>query len=68
MAPATDRVKMCELGVETTSMWLMVDPWEAGQDSYQRTAVVLQHFEQEINGGEEGGIRSRSGEFLCASH
>lgn len=60
---------MCELGVETTSMWLMVDPWEAGQDSYQRTAVVLQHFEEEINGGEKGGARSKSGacKEKCAS-
>jgi nicotinamide mononucleotide adenylyltransferase len=56
---------MCELGVETTSMWLMVDPWEAGQDSYQRTAVVLQHFEEEINGGESGGVRSKNG--ACAT-
>lgn len=47
---------MCELAVESTSTWLMVDPWEAGQESYQRTAVVLQHFEEELNGGEEGGV------------
>lgn len=39
---------MCTLATEQTSHWLMVDPWEAFQ-SYQRTAVVLDHFEHEIN-------------------
>ncbi|KAI0062410.1 Nucleotidylyl transferase [Artomyces pyxidatus] len=53
---ATDRVTMCTLATEQTSTWLMVDPWEAVQ-SYQRTAVVLDHFEHEINtvlGGVQG--------------
>ena len=39
---------MCNLAADQTSTWLMVDPWEAFQ-SYQRTAVVLDHFEHEIN-------------------
>ena len=52
---------MCELAVESTSTWLMVDPWEAGQGSYQRTAVVLQHFEEELN-GEGGGVRGKDGQ------
>jgi nicotinic acid mononucleotide adenylyltransferase len=34
----------------------MVDAWESLQDEYQRTAVVLDHFDEEINGGREGGI------------
>jgi nicotinamide mononucleotide adenylyltransferase len=41
-------VKMCTLATEQTSPWLMADPWEAFQD-YQRTAVVLDHFEYELN-------------------
>ena len=45
---------MCNLAAEQTSTWLMVDPWEAFQ-SYQRTAVVLDHFEHEIN-ARLGGI------------
>lgn len=45
---AHHRVNMCTLATEQTSHWLMVDPWEAFQ-SYQRTAVVLDHFEYEIN-------------------
>ena len=39
---------MCNLAADQTSTWLMVDPWEAFQ-SYQRTAVVLDHFDHEIN-------------------
>ncbi|KAL7418127.1 hypothetical protein BDY24DRAFT_374163 [Mrakia frigida] len=61
LAPAVHRVKMCELAVESTSTWLMVDPWEAGQGSYQRTAVVLQHFEEELNGAG-GGVRGKDGQ------
>ncbi|ETW74857.1 hypothetical protein HETIRDRAFT_241070, partial [Heterobasidion irregulare TC 32-1] len=43
------RVNMCTLAAEETSTWLMVDPWEARQTEYQRTAVVLDHFDHEIN-------------------
>jgi nicotinamide mononucleotide adenylyltransferase len=32
----------------------MVDPWEAGQPEYQRTAVVLDHFDEMLNG--TGGL------------
>lgn len=39
---------MCTLAAENTSSWLMVDPWEAFQ-SYQRTAIVLDHFDHEVN-------------------
>ncbi|EJF57257.1 Nucleotidylyl transferase [Dichomitus squalens] len=45
---AQHRVTMCNLAADLTSTWLMVDPWEAFQ-SYQRTAVVLDHFDYEIN-------------------
>lgn len=50
---------MCEIAVEQTSNWLMVDPWEA-QGEYQPTAVVLDHFEHEIN-GVRGGIETQDG-------
>jgi nicotinamide mononucleotide adenylyltransferase len=55
---------MCELAVENTSTWLMVDPWEAGQSEYQRTAVVLDHFDEMLNGRDgQGGVEmsERSG-------
>ncbi|KAH8083078.1 nicotinate-nucleotide adenylyltransferase [Filobasidium floriforme] len=62
LAPAHHRVRMCELAVEHTSTWLMVDPWEAGQPEYQRTAVVLDHFDEMLNGKDgEGGVEMRDG-------
>jgi nicotinamide mononucleotide adenylyltransferase len=49
---------MCELAVEHTSTWLMVDPWEAGQPEYQRTAVVLEHFDEMLNAEGRGVVMS----------
>ncbi|KAG1739122.1 uncharacterized protein EDB91DRAFT_1135950 [Suillus paluster] len=54
------RVKMCTLATEQESSWLMVDSWEAFQN-YQRTAVVLDHFDYEIN-TVLGGVSTRDGE------
>ncbi len=51
---------MRTLVTEQTSNWLMVDPWEAFQ-SYQRTAVVLDHFDYEIN-TRLGGVVTADGE------
>ncbi len=51
---------MCSLAAEDTSSWLMIDSWEAFQ-SYQRTAVVLDHFDHEIN-TLRGGVRTEDGE------
>ncbi|GAC93176.1 nicotinate-nucleotide adenylyltransferase [Pseudozyma hubeiensis SY62] len=61
LAKATHRVRMCELAVEKTSTWLMVDAWESLQDEYQRTAVVLDHFHEEINGSSNGGVMLSDG-------
>ncbi|CCA71100.1 probable nicotinamide mononucleotide adenylyltransferase [Serendipita indica DSM 11827] len=58
---ATHRVNMCTLATELTSNWLMVDPWEGFQPKYQPTAVVLDHFDHEVN-EVLGGIETRSGE------
>ncbi|KAG6335489.1 hypothetical protein ID866_3596 [Astraeus odoratus] len=57
---AHHRVNMCSLAAEQTSPWLMVDPWEAYQN-YQRTAVVLDHFDYEIN-TVLGGVQTQDGE------
>jgi nicotinamide mononucleotide adenylyltransferase len=56
LASARHRLRMCEIGTEATSRWLMVDPWEALQTGYTPTAKVLDHFDREINevlGGAE---------------
>lgn len=60
LAKAKHRVKMCQLAVESTSDWLMVDSWESRQSMYQRTAVVLDHFDYELN-QVGGGIKTKSG-------
>jgi nicotinamide mononucleotide adenylyltransferase len=57
---ATHRVNMCTLAAEESSDLLMVDSWEAFQ-SYQRTAIVLDHFDHEIN-TVLGGIHTEDGE------
>lgn len=62
LVKATHRVRMCELAVERSSNWLMVDAWESLQDEYQRTAVVLDHFDAELNGKDgERGVQLRDG-------
>jgi nicotinamide mononucleotide adenylyltransferase len=48
-ADESKSVNMCQMAVDQTSNWLMLDPWEAIQSEYQPTAVVLDHFEQAIN-------------------
>lgn len=60
LVSAHHRVKMCMLATEQESLWLMVDSWEALQN-YQRTAVVLDHFDYEIN-TVLGGVSTRDGE------
>lgn len=42
----------------------MVDPWEAFQEEYQRTAVVLDHFDYEIN-QVLGGVTTEEGQMPC---
>lgn len=61
LAPARHRVRMCELACERTSLWLMVDAWELLQPRYTRTALVLDHFNEEVN-VKRGGIRTQHGE------
>jgi nicotinamide mononucleotide adenylyltransferase len=55
------RVRMCELACERTSNWLMVDAWEVLQPDYTPTALVLDHFEAEIN-EKRTGVKTQSGE------
>lgn len=61
LAPAHHRVRMCELACERTSSWLMVDAWESLQPKYTRTALVLDHFNEEIN-IKRNGVLSKSGD------
>src|SRR5271156_3066237 len=45
---------MCQLAIDRASNWLMVDTWEAEKKEYQPTALVLDHFEHEINTVRKG--------------
>jgi nicotinic acid mononucleotide adenylyltransferase len=60
LAKASHRVNMCQLAVDSTSDWLMVDSWESRQSMYQRTAFVLDHFDYELN-NVGGGIKTSTG-------
>ncbi|KAK6197879.1 NAD(+) salvage pathway [Scheffersomyces amazonensis] len=62
LAPARHRVRMCELACERTSSWLMVDAWESLQPKYTRTALVLDHFNEEINIKRGGIVNKLTGE------
>ncbi|ELR24721.1 nicotinate (nicotinamide) nucleotide adenylyltransferase [Acanthamoeba castellanii str. Neff] len=48
LASATHRLEMCKRAVENSD-WINVDGWEAAQDEFQRTVVVLQYFDRKIN-------------------
>ncbi|KAJ3003132.1 hypothetical protein HKX48_001931 [Thoreauomyces humboldtii] len=52
------RVAMCEAGTQDSD-WIMVDSWEARNPEYQRTAWVLDHFEEMLNGGKAKADRVR---------
>lgn len=60
LAKAVHRVEMCRRASHESS-WIMVDDWEAGMAEYTRTALVLDHFEHEIN-EVRGGISTPSGD------
>ncbi|KAI4243055.1 MAG: hypothetical protein L6R40_003746 [Gallowayella cf. fulva] len=61
LASAEHRLAMTRIATEQSSKWLDVDPWEAIQKEYQPTAIVLDHFEHEINVVQRG-IATREGE------
>ncbi|KAL8660103.1 MAG: hypothetical protein Q9226_000095 [Calogaya cf. arnoldii] len=54
LASAEHRVAMTRIATDQSSKWLDVDPWEAIQKDYQPTAIVLDHFEHEINVMQRG--------------
>jgi nicotinamide mononucleotide adenylyltransferase len=51
---------MCNIAADQTSQTLMVDPWETRHEEYQRTAVVLDHFDHELN-HVRGGVATAEG-------
>ena len=56
---ADARVRMCQLAT-SGSDWLMVDNFEGLSSEYIRTAVVLDHFKEQVEA--IGGVRTEDGE------
>ncbi|KKK19051.1 hypothetical protein P175DRAFT_0505775 [Aspergillus ochraceoroseus IBT 24754] len=54
LASAEHRIAMCQRAADQTSNWLMVDTWEPTHKQYQPTAIVLDHFDYEINTVRQG--------------
>jgi nicotinamide mononucleotide adenylyltransferase len=62
LAPWYHRVDMCSLAVRDSS-WIMVDSWEPSQPTYVRTARVLDHFNEYLN-GSSGGVLMPDGMLI----
>lgn len=52
---------MCQLAIDKASNLLMVDTWEAEKAQYTPTALVLDHFDNEINVIRKG-VEAANGE------
>lgn len=52
---------MCKLAANTSSTSLDIDHWEAMQQKYQRTAIVLDHFKHHLN-DILGGVETVDGQ------
>lgn len=52
---------MCEMAVNNLSTTLEIDRWEAIQQEYQPTAIVLDHFKQQLN-TVLGGVETADGQ------
>ena len=52
---------MCKMAVNNTLTSLDLDHWEASQEEYQPTAIVLDHFEHHLN-SVLGGVETVKGQ------
>ncbi|KAL8150691.1 hypothetical protein V2J09_020499 [Rumex salicifolius] len=68
LVSAKHRLQMCDLA-SGTSDFVMVDPWEANQSTYQRTLTVLSRVKSSLAHGE--GLQYLEGSFqvmlVCGS-
>ncbi|CAN4102613.1 unnamed protein product [Withania somnifera] len=63
---ADHRVAMCQLACKS-SEFVMTDPWEANQDSYQRTLKVLSRVKTAITGGSLTSTEDLMVMLVCGS-
>lgn len=52
---------MCKIAVDTPYSYIELDNWEASKDEYSTTAVVLDHFKDEVNSILRGGYETADG-------
>lgn len=57
------RLELCRLATESSD-WINIDPWEASQDHFQRTAWVLDHVQTQLNDLFEDELHSKEAESL----
>ncbi|CAK7340712.1 unnamed protein product [Dovyalis caffra] len=60
------RLQMCRLACETSD-FIMTDPWEANQSTYQRTLTVLQRVERSFADGMKRSRKSLKVMLVCGS-
>ncbi|KAG2333192.1 hypothetical protein Bca4012_017158 [Brassica carinata] len=63
---AEHRVEMCNLACKSSD-FIMVDPWEASQDSYQRSLVVLSRVKASLTNNRLVPKESLKVMLLCGS-
>ncbi|XP_060189366.1 nicotinamide/nicotinic acid mononucleotide adenylyltransferase isoform X1 [Lycium barbarum] len=63
---AEHRVAMCQLACKS-SEFVMTDPWEASQDSYQRSLTVLSRIKTAISGGNLASTEDLMVMLVCGS-
>lgn len=61
LASAKHRIGMCKIAIDTPYSYVELDDWEAAKDKYSTTAVVLDHFKDEINSILGGGYEIAGG-------
>lgn len=66
LATAEHRINLCQLASEDSS-FIMVDPWEAKQSSYQRTLVVLKRVESSLRASRLVNVESLRVMLLCGA-
>jgi len=60
------RLQMCRLACETSD-FIMVDPWEVNQSTFQRTLTILQRVEGSFTNGTKMSRESHRVMLVCGS-
>lgn len=66
LVSAEHRIQLCDLACKSSS-YVMVDPWEANQSSYQRTLIVLDRIRSRVSESKSISIESLRVMLVCGS-